>query len=44
VPFRFSDAATAQMRRAPKLGEHTADILGPMTAGASSSQAASGGD
>jgi benzylsuccinate CoA-transferase BbsE subunit len=41
VPFRFSDATTAEMRRAPNLGEHTAEILGSMTA---SAQAAPGGD
>ncbi len=44
VPFRFSDAPTAVVRRAPKLGEHTADVLGSMTASASSAPAPSGNE
>jgi crotonobetainyl-CoA:carnitine CoA-transferase CaiB-like acyl-CoA transferase len=28
APFRFSSFGNAPMRRAPKLGEHTADVLG----------------
>ena len=28
VPFRFSDFGTAPILRAPKLGEHTAEVLG----------------
>jgi crotonobetainyl-CoA:carnitine CoA-transferase CaiB-like acyl-CoA transferase len=28
APFRFSDFGSAPLRRAPKLGEHTVDVLG----------------
>jgi crotonobetainyl-CoA:carnitine CoA-transferase CaiB-like acyl-CoA transferase len=35
APFRFSRYSASPLVRAPKLGEHTADVLGPATAGAS---------
>jgi crotonobetainyl-CoA:carnitine CoA-transferase CaiB-like acyl-CoA transferase len=44
VPFRFSALAAPAMRRAPKLGEHSGDILGPLSASASSAPASGGSD